>query len=102
MVRVAGMKDTGWDSYTESIALLRHFTQLMNLELPADRFSHPRNTQVRLALIAYSHMIEMSVPYDLLANLLRLRLGMKYADRTSGTSEQSQGCEDKMGLRRRN
>jgi hypothetical protein len=79
MVRVTGMKDTGWDSYTESIALLEDFTQLMNLDLPGDRFPHPRNTQVRLALIAYSHMIEMSVPYDLLANLLRLRLGMKYA-----------------------
>lgn len=79
MVRVTGMRDTGWDSYTESIALLEDFTQLMNLELPGDRFPHPRNTQVRLALIAYSHMIEMSVPYDLLANLLRLRLGMKYA-----------------------
>jgi hypothetical protein len=79
MVRVTGMKDTGWDSYTESIALLEDFTQLMNLELPCDRFPNPRNTQVRLALIAYSHMIEMGVPYDLLANLLRLRLGMKYA-----------------------
>jgi hypothetical protein len=53
MVRVTGMKDTGWDSYTESIALLEDFTQLTNLELPADRFPHPRNTQVRLALIAY-------------------------------------------------
>jgi hypothetical protein len=79
MVRATGMQDTGWDSYTESIALLKDFRQLMGLELPADRFPNPANTQARLALIAYSHMIEMSVPYELLANLLRLRLGMKYA-----------------------
>jgi hypothetical protein len=79
MIRATGMRDTGWDSYTESIALLSDLTQLMNLELPADRFSNPTNTQVQLALIAYSHMIEMSVPYELLANLLRLRLGMKYS-----------------------
>lgn len=79
MVRATGLMDTGWDSYTESIALLEDLTQLMGLELPADRFSNPANTQARLAVIAYSHMIEMSVPYELLANLLRLRMGMKYS-----------------------
>jgi hypothetical protein len=79
MLRVTGMKDTGWDSYTESIALLDDLTQLMGLELPKDRFPNPAKTQARLALIAYSHMIEMSVPYELLANLLRLRMGMKYS-----------------------
>lgn len=79
MVRVTGIKDTGWDSYTESTALLEDLTQLIGLELPKDRFPNPANTQARLALIAYSHMIEMSVPYELLANLLRLRMGMKYS-----------------------
>lgn len=79
MIRVSGLKDTGWDSYAESIEFLDDFTQLMALELPTDRFPHPENTRARLALIAYSHMIEMSVPYDLLANLLRLRMGMKYS-----------------------
>jgi hypothetical protein len=49
MVRVTGMKDTGWDSYTESIALLEDFTQLMGLELPVARFPNPANTQARLA-----------------------------------------------------
>ncbi len=79
MVRVTGIKDTGWDSYTESIALLEDFTQLIGFELPEDKFPNPANTQARLALIAYSHMIEMRVPYELLANLLRLRIGMKYS-----------------------
>jgi hypothetical protein len=79
MVRVTGMKDAGWDSYTESTALLSDLTHLMGMELPADRFPSPANTQARLALIAYSHMIEMNAPYELLANVLRLRMGMKYS-----------------------
>jgi hypothetical protein len=79
MIRVTGLKDAGWDSYIESQALLQDFTQLMNLELPKERFPNPAHTQARLALIAYSHMIEMSGPYELLANLLRLRMGMKYS-----------------------
>jgi hypothetical protein len=79
MVRVSGLQDTGWDSYAESIEFLDDFTQLTALELPEDRFPHPGNTRARLALVAYSHMIEMSVPYELLANLLRLRLGLKYS-----------------------
>jgi hypothetical protein len=79
MVRVTGMQDTGWDSYTESIAFLEDCSQLQRLQLPEDRFPNPANTQARIALMSYSHMIEMSVPYDLLANLLRLRLGLKYS-----------------------
>jgi len=79
MVRVTGMKDTGWDSYIESQELLQDITNLMALELPADRFSSPSNTHARLALIAYSHMIEMNAPYEFLANALRLRMGMKYS-----------------------
>ena len=79
MVRVTGMQDTGWDSYTESIAFLEDCSQLQQLQLPEDRFPNPANTQARIALMSYSHMIEMSVPYDLLANLLRLRLGLKYS-----------------------
>lgn len=78
MVRATGMRDTGWDSYTESVALLEDLSALMRLDLPKERFPYPDSTQARLALIAYSHMIEMSVPYELLANLLRLKLGLKY------------------------
>jgi hypothetical protein len=61
MARVTGMKDTDWDSYTESIALLEDFTTLREVDLPRDRFPIPTKTHVRLALISYSHMIEMRV-----------------------------------------
>jgi hypothetical protein len=79
MIRATGMEDAGWNSYIESQELLADFTALMALELSPDKFSNPANTQVRLALIAYSHMIEMSAPYEFLANALRIRMGMKYS-----------------------
>jgi len=51
MLRTNGMRDTGWDSYTESIAFLDDFTALMQLPL-AENFPHPDSTQTRLALTA--------------------------------------------------
>ncbi len=79
MIGATGIKDTGWDSYVESIALLEDFTHLMAMELPPGEFPQPENTKARLAVIAYGHMIEMSVPYDFLANLLRIKMGLKYS-----------------------
>lgn len=78
LVRAAGLKDTGWDSHVESIELLRDLEYLGQLDLPKDTFRHPQSTRARLALISYSHLTEMNFPYDLVANLLRLRLGLKY------------------------
>lgn len=79
MLRATGIRDTGWDSYTESIAFLDDFTALMQIDMPKESFPNPESTQTRLALTAYSHMIEMNVPYELLANLLRVQLGMRYS-----------------------
>lgn len=79
LVRVTGLKTIGWDSYLESIKMLEDLTQLRHLELPEDRFQHPDDTKMRLALLGYAYTVEMSGPYDLLANLLRLRLGKKYS-----------------------
>jgi hypothetical protein len=70
IVRVSGLKDKGWDSHTESLALLEDLTNLMHLDLPGDKFQHADHTQARLALISYCHVVEMDFPYELLANLL--------------------------------
>ena len=48
------------------------------LDLPSDRFPDPQKTRIRLALLAYCTPTEMDLPYMLVANLLRLRLGNKY------------------------
>jgi len=78
LVRAAGMKDTGWDSYTESTEFMRDLGNLRTLDYPDEKFPDPLNTHARLALISYCHITEMNFPYDLIANLLRLHLGLKY------------------------
>jgi hypothetical protein len=79
LVRAAGLKDTGWDSYNESLALLDDLTHLQQMSLPTEKFPSPEQTRARLALISYCHVIEMGFPYELLTNLLRLRVGLKYS-----------------------
>lgn len=79
LVRVTGLKTIGWDSYLESIKVLEDLTQLASLDLTEDRFQNPDDTRMRLALIGYALMVETNGPYELLTNLLRLRLGKKYS-----------------------
>ena len=79
LVRAAGLEDTGWDSYQESLTLLEDLKRLWSLDLSKKTFPEPDNTRMRLYLISYCHVTEMNFPYELMANLLRLRLGKKYA-----------------------
>lgn len=79
LVRAAGLEDTGWDSYQESLALLEDLKRLWSLDLPKETFPEPDSTRMRLYLISYCHVTEMNLPYELIANLLHLRLGRKYA-----------------------
>ena len=78
LVRAAGMQGPEWDSFYESEAVLNDLTNLAKLELPVEVFPAPSRTRVRLALLSYCHLTEMDVPYALIANLLRNRLGRKY------------------------
>jgi hypothetical protein len=50
LVRAAGLKDTGWDSYNESLALLDDLTHLQEMALPTGKFPSPEHTRARLAL----------------------------------------------------
>jgi len=78
LVRASGMKDTGWESYNESLSFLEDMRRLGEIDLPTEVFPEPLHTRARLALVAYGHATEMKTHYELLANLLRLRLGKKY------------------------
>jgi hypothetical protein len=78
LVRTSGIKDTGWDSHLESINLLDDLGHRCQIELPSDRLIFPDNTRARLTLISYCHATEMNFPYELVANLLRLHLGLNY------------------------
>lgn len=78
LLRVVGMEDKGWDPYAESRAVLEDLNQLMQLKLPAKKFKDSERTNWRLGLLFYSHIVEMSAPYEVLTNLLRFRLGKGY------------------------
>src|SRR5713101_6621834 len=78
LVRCSGIQDADWDPWQESQATLRDLTLLGSLDLPEDRFPDAARTRMRLSLLSYCHVTEMDLPYSLMANLLRLRLGKKY------------------------
>ena len=78
LVRAAGMQGPEWDAFDESEAVLDDLTNLARLELPVERFRDPNRTRIRLALLSYCHLTEMDLPYEVIANLLRNRLGRKY------------------------
>ncbi len=79
LLRVGGMEDAGWDPYEESRTVLEDLNALMQLELPEDKFTAKKLTTWRLGLIFYNHIVEMDGPYEVLANLLRFRLGKGYS-----------------------
>jgi hypothetical protein len=78
LVRSGGAHGQGWDPWYESQATLDDLGNLSKLNLPAEQFPEPQRTRIRLALLSYCHITEMDLPYSLMANLLRLRLGAKY------------------------
>jgi hypothetical protein len=69
------MEDKGWDPYAEYHAVLEDLNQLMQVTLPAKKFQDHECTNWRLGLLFYSHIVEMSAPYEALTNLLRFCLG---------------------------
>lgn len=78
MVRASGVQDARWDAWDESRELLRDLGNLSKIVLPEQLFPNAERTRVRLSLLSYCHITEMDLPYELIANLLRLRLGEKY------------------------
>jgi hypothetical protein len=78
LVRAGGLELGGLDPWYESKAIIDDMRNLALLDLPSNRFPDPQKTRIRLALLAYCTLTEMDLPYMLVANLLRLRLGNKY------------------------
>lgn len=79
LVRVGGMADAGWDAIEESSEFLEDLSALTQPEVQLGQVRDPEKTKWRLRLVSYAHLIEMDAPYELLANLLRLRLGARYS-----------------------
>lgn len=79
LVRAGGIQGPGWEPWHESKATIDDLQNLAAFDLPREKFPDPERTQARLALLSYCHITEMDLPYFLVANLLRLRLGQKYS-----------------------
>ncbi|MCI0629277.1 MAG: hypothetical protein L0Y44_01320 [Phycisphaerales bacterium] len=76
LLRVDGLEDKGWDTLAESFDTLRDLTHLADVNLPAETFPDAEKTRLRLHLISYAHLVECDAPYDILANLCRVKAGL--------------------------
>lgn len=71
LLRFTGMRDAGWDSFENLIEIHRIFYKIQSLKLREAEKAH--NT-----LFTYGLIIEASVPYELLANLINVIKGDRY------------------------
>ena len=78
LLRVGGCQDAGWDPLQESKEMLEDLTALTEIELPKEKFRSVEKMSWRLGLISYAHMTEMEAPYNVLANLLRVRSNLPF------------------------
>jgi hypothetical protein len=78
LIGVSGMADGGWDTIEESRKMLHDLTLLRSFQLPDTTFSSPTETNARLCLLGYVHLVEMNAPYHMIVNLLRIHLGNRY------------------------
>lgn len=78
LLRVGGLQDAGWDPLLESKAMFDDTIALANMGLPHDTFHDVAKTQIRFLLIGYAHLIEMDAPYNVIANLLRVKARLPY------------------------
>lgn len=76
LLRATGFEGAGWDTLPESFRMLDDLQLLTMAELPTEHFREPKHTGLRLSLLEYCHLVEMDAPYDIIANLCRVRLGM--------------------------
>ena len=79
LLRIVGMEDKGWDPYLESRGILEDLNAILQTEHADNIFPDKDFTMWRMGLLMYSHIVEMDAPYEVIANLLRFRLGKGYS-----------------------
>ena len=77
-LRVLDKKDEGWDPLNESRQMLEDLIALNNANLSSLDLDNADKTHLRLHLISYVHLTEMSAPYFMMANLLRIHAQLPY------------------------
>ena len=95
LLRAAAHEGAGWDTLTESFQVLDDLQVLGLAELPHEHFAQPEVTRLRLSLLEYCHLVEMDAPYEILANLCRVRLGLavSYSPFVTKTPRRKRGCK---------
>lgn len=77
LLRVRGMQDAGWDPYETTLRAVPAMTLLHESIGPDDaNFETARHLQ----LWVYGHIVEASEPYEILANLLAVTAGERFAN----------------------
>lgn len=75
LLRVEGIKTGHWDPYVEAEDAAHDFSEILR----STRNSGKEKRALRMALLIYCHLTEMSAPYEILANLLRCIQGKQYS-----------------------
>ncbi len=78
LLRVGEGDEVGMDSLEESREVLEDLIRFNQMNLPEGVFPDPEKTRWRLHLLTYVHLHEMDAPYQMLANLLRVRADLSY------------------------
>lgn len=91
LLRVGGIEDEGWDEMNESLNTIALFDELANNAPENWSNTKKRAIQDRIWLFTYCHLIEMSAPYDLILNLLRLSEGKCYTIDPFNLAEKRKG-----------
>jgi hypothetical protein len=79
LIQPSGVEGLDENPLLESTALIDDLSAFSRQDMPAHDFSHPRRTQARLALLSYCHLTEADFFYKLLVNLLRVKVGERWA-----------------------
>lgn len=83
ILRVGGMSFGHWDPMVEIIEALEDFNEI----LAESRLAENDKRQIRIGLLMYCHMTEMSAPYEIIANLLRCIKGDPYSPMPFGSGK---------------
>lgn len=72
LLRIEGMRGSGWDTLLESSELLQQTIKFICAPIDPD-------FKIRLVLMAYCHAIEMNFIYNITANMINISKGERYS-----------------------
>jgi hypothetical protein len=103
ILRATGHENAGWDTLPESLQVLDDLLDLASAELPSEYFNQPDLTRLRLRMFEYCHLVEMDAPYEIIANLCRVKIGLRASQfpfsTKSSTNSQSVAAQTKRPAR---